>query len=255
MPAQIAPASPVVTRVEKCLFDLHGYLILPGVLASDECRAILDVLHRLERAKAEDLATHDQVRIDGLPQKDSAFDLAVAHARVLPYLREFLDDPQLVNTWAISKGPRADISRWHRGLDSKNYSCANGVIRTRMLNTAWLLTDNNAGDGGLGVLPASHKNNIDLDWPSYRGLSLPGAIEVTGRAGDVVIFSECLIHEGLPKSTPGLRTNLYFNHVDFADVRPLFKAPGEDAPFRFAPEIRARFNDDQRALTRWMEIN
>ena len=243
----------VVTLEEKCRFDLLGFLVLPGVLTAQECAALLGEVHRLEKQKTGDLEKHDQVRIDGLPQRHSVFDLAVGHARLLPYLHEFLEEPQLVNTWAISKGPRADISRWHRGLDSKNYSCINGVIRTKMLNTAWLLTDNNPGEGGLGVLPASHKNNIDLDWPSYRGLTLPGSIEVTGRAGDVVVFSECLIHEGLPKTTPGARTNLYFNHIERSEAQKQFSSPEEAAPYRFAADVRARFNSDQRDLTQWME--
>ena len=33
----------------------------------------------------------------------SAFDGLIAHPRILPFLREFMEAPQLVNTWSISK--------------------------------------------------------------------------------------------------------------------------------------------------------
>lgn len=251
------PALPI-TAEEKCLFDLRGYLILPGVLAPDECKAILQAVHRLESTKRAAASppienVNDQIRLDGLPQMDPVFDLAVAHPRVLPYLREFLSVPQLANTWCISKGPTPNAGGWHRALPSTEYSCREGVIRNHILNTAWLLTDNNPGDGGLGILPGSHKNNIELNWANYAGLALPGSVEVTGRAGDVVVFAETLIHTGLPKTTPGIRTNMYYNHCDLYLSGAGFSDPDNLHVYCFPPEVRARFNPEQKELTKWME--
>lgn len=241
-----------VTHVERVFFDLHGFIIVPSVLTPDECGRMIEIIRKLERDKADDLAKHDQVRLDGMPQMDPIFDIAVGHPRIMPYLREFLDRPQLANTWCITKGPRANLSSWHRGFKPTDYSCRDGVIRTRCLNSGWLLTDNNHGDGGLGVLPASHKNNLDLDWAKYPGLSLPGSVEVVGKAGDVVLFSECLIHTGLPKSTPGYRTNLYYNHCDLNLVGANLSDATNLHIYSFPQRVRDRFTKEQLELTAWM---
>ena len=44
-----------------------------------------------------------QVRLNGLPRLDPIFDQLIGHPSILPYLKEFMGDPQLVNTWSISK--------------------------------------------------------------------------------------------------------------------------------------------------------
>jgi len=252
--------SPDVTLEEKCLFDLQGFLIIRGVLTPDECATLLAATRRREReelklsgggdAGMEDLAAH---RLNGMPQIDPVFDIPIAHPRVTPYLREFLAAPQLGNTWSITKGPRAKYAGWHRALPSADYSCRNGQVRTHILNTGWMLTDNPPSSGGLGVLPGSHKNNIELDWAKYEGLTLPGSIEVTGRAGDVVVFSECLIHTGLKKTTPGLRTNLYCNYSDLYLSGAALSDPANLHVYCFTPELRSRFNAEQKEITKWME--
>lgn len=255
MSTAAAPSTPAVTIEEKCLFDLQGYLLLRNVLTPDQTGRLLEAARRLERdqpGKAEELLKHDQVRLDGLPQMDPVFDIPIAHPRVLPYLKEFMGRPQLGNTWCISKGTKANISNWHRGFEPIHYACRHGVIRSGCINTAWLLTDNNPGDGGLGVLPGSHKNNIDLPWGKYPGLSLPGSIEAPGKAGDVVLFSECLVHTGLPKSTPGYRTNLYYNHADLFVIGANFTDMPNLHIYAFPPHVRERFNAEQLALTEWM---
>ena len=75
------------------------------------------------------------------------------------------------------------------------------------------MTDNGPEDGCVVAVPGSHKNNIDIDWASYKNYQMPGALAITGKAGDVFLFSEAVMHNGLPKTTEGLRTNLYFNYV------------------------------------------
>ena len=77
---------------------------------------------------------------------------------------------------------------WHRGVPTTDYSYSNGVIRSRMFNVVFFLTDNGAEDGCVVALPGSHKSNFDLTWKNYKGLEMPGAIAVTGKAGDVLMF-------------------------------------------------------------------
>jgi len=265
-------AIPEVTIEEKFLFDLSGSLLLKGALSAQECaelQAGLDRLHDGEFPDNEwrqkmppELAeisqpTRDdripgQLRFNGLPRLDPAFDAVVAHPRIMPYLNAFMDRPQLINSWSIEKEPGSGNGVWHRGLLPTEYTCRGGNIRSRMLNVVMFLTDNGRDDGCMAALPGSHKNNIDLPFHDFDGMALPGAVPITGQAGDVLLFSEAVVHNGLPKSTPGLRRNLYFNYAA-RDFNVMIFEPHNNYHFVLPPEVRDRFTPAQKSVTQWME--
>ena len=103
------------------------------------------------------------------------------------------------------------------------------------------------------ALPGAHKSNFDLKWSEYQGLELPGSVAVTGSAGDVLMFSETVIHNGLPKTTDGVRSNLYYNYTHAHFSVTSFDPPNSYHKC-FTEEIRDRFTPEQRELTRWMEF-
>ncbi|NKB68928.1 MAG: hypothetical protein GKR89_17820 [Candidatus Latescibacteria bacterium] len=253
----------------RFLFDLQGFLVLRGVLDEEECARLKGVVDDLEGRKYEDawlgslpegvkgrptLETNiaQQLRLNGLPRLDTAFDFLIDHPRIRPHLDEFVGLPQLINTWSISKMQGAQPGGWHRGVPTTDYAYRGDEIRSRMFNVVFFLTDNGPEDGCVVALPGSHKSNFDLDWRQYQGLDLPGAAAVTGKAGDVLMFSEAVIHNGLPKTTAGVRTNLYFNYVH-AHYNVMAREPNNAHHFYFPPQIRDRFTPGQRGLTQWME--
>ncbi len=255
-----------VSIEDRFQFDLAGFLILRNVLSLEECEKILTVLRELEardyedawikqtgegRPTKEDRRNH-QIRLNGLPRLDSIFDRLIDHEALLPYLYEFVGQPQLINTWSISKWKDAAFSSWHRGVPTTDYSYRNGEIRSRMFNTVWLLTDNGPEDGCVVAVPGSHKSNIDIDLKSHPAYELPNATSVTGKAGDLLLFSESTLHDGLPKTTDGIRTNLYYNYVH-AHYNVMFREPKNCHHFHFPPDLRARLNETQKELTTWME--
>ena len=77
----------------------------------------------------------------------------------------------------------------------------NGAIHSPMLNVVTMLTPNHPGDGCFTVIPGSHKKNFTLDKKRWgtAGLDTPGAIEITGEPGDVMLFTEALSHAGAPR--------------------------------------------------------
>jgi ectoine hydroxylase-related dioxygenase (phytanoyl-CoA dioxygenase family) len=260
----------MVSIEERFLFDLQGFLILRGVLSADECACLADRLQALEfqefadewqaalapgvngRPTREQQVLH-QIRYNGLPRLDAAFDRLIDHPGVLPYVQAFVGEPQLINTWSIAKSQHCPRGGWHRGVPTTDYSYKDGVIRSRMFNTVYFLTDNGLDDGCMVALPGSHKSNFDLAWRDYTGLETPGVVPVLGKAGDVLIFSEALMHDGLPKSSEGIRVNLYYNYVH-AHYNVMMREPTNAHHFYFPPEVRQRFTQEQRALTRWMEF-
>ena len=60
---------------------------------------------------------------------------------------------------------------------------------------AWQLADVNPGDGGLCLIPGSHKGNLPCPPEMKRYEMYQEHIrQVTGKAGDVVIFTEATTH-------------------------------------------------------------
>ena len=259
-----------VTDEEIFLFDLQGYLILRGAIERD-------LVEALDRAVVENEAIdHDeswaeglpvvsgqhftkdtnvdhQVRLNGLPRIDPVFDGLIAHSAILPYLKAFMGEPQLVNTWSISKYAGREATGWHHGLPIDEYVIRNGEIRSPMVNVVTMLTPNHSGDGCFIVIPGSHKKNFTLDarrWGT-AGMETPGAVEITGDPGDVMIFTETLTHAGAAKTTARRRTTLQYNHIH--RDRGCYMWDHHNARhYWMPPSIRARFSAEQSKLTHWM---
>ena len=79
------------------------------------------------------------------------------------------------------------------------------------------------------------------------------AIERTPQGGDVLLLSEATVHTGLPKTTDGVRTNLYYNYIERSFNGMTF-SPLNNYHFCMPPSIRARFDETQKELTEWMEL-
>lgn len=259
-----------VTEEERFLFDLQGFLILRGAIDTNLVEA-LDAAVVENEAKDHDESwaeglpvvkgqhfTKDtnvscQIRLNGLPRLDPVFDQLIAHPAILPYLNEFMGEPQLVNTWSISKFEGRGATGWHHGMPLEEYLVREGVIRTPMLNVVIMLTPNHPGDGCFTVIPGSHKKNLSLDHSRWgtAGLDTPGAIEVTGDPGDVMIFTEALSHAGAAKTTSRRRTTLQYNHLHLHRSSPMWDHHNA-RHYWMPPSIRKRFTPEQRDLTRWM---
>lgn len=262
---------PNVPIADTFQFDAQGFIVLRNVFDADRCQRYIDELDRLFELDYEDAwlkeegvkgqttvqLTEGQRRLNGLPLWTDVFDDVISCEPVVDRLREWMQAPQLVNTWAIDKTIGTPWGGWHRGLNPDDYTVRNGKVRTRMLNCVYLLTDNDEDDGCLAVVPGAHKSQIELPREDYRAKTLPGAIPVCGQAGDVVMFTETLYHTGMPKTSRRRRCNLYFNHID-ATYNPAMRElmagnQGNINHYVFPPEVRSRFDETQLELTGWME--
>ncbi len=274
-----------VTPEDKFLFDIQGFLILRGAIEPELVKALdravveneaiehdeswaeglfdkpLAERFKFGKHLTKDLGPEYHVRLNGLPRLDPVFDRLIAHPAIAPYLREFMDEPQLVNTWSISKYEGMKATGWHSGLKPYDYSVRDGKIYTPMVNVVTMLTPNHPGDGCFAVIPGSHKKNFDIvdrnltkdgDPWSWSGLDTPGAIEITGDPGDVMIFTEALVHTGTDKKTTRRRTTLQYNHVDSSKVSAAMRDHHNARHYWMPPSIRERFTPEQLEMTSWM---
>ncbi len=257
---------------ERYLFDVHGCLLLRGVLSPSHCEALSTTLSALAETSVDDSVWQrraradqavlptverqpgDTTRLNGIMRLSPEFHGLIDHARILPYLHAFMGVPQLGNAWSIAKGRGNPAGQWHRGIPASSFSNANGTIVSRMLNVVFFLTDNGPDDGCMIAIPGSHKHASQPHFDRYADpRDVPGAQVITGKAGDVFLFSEAVLHNGLTKTSGGVRANLYYNYVTL-DYNVLTHGSVSTRHLVYGPAVRDRFNPSQRELTRWMEL-
>ena len=88
---------------------------------------------------------------------------------------------------------------WSAGDISEVYFFKNDRIFTGLTVVEYLLADEGPGDGGVAVIPGSHKANLAcprsmIKWEKHQ----EHVLEVNGKAGDAIIFTETLTHGTLP---------------------------------------------------------
>ena len=88
-------------------------------------------------------------------------------------------------------------------------------MRTGMLVCQYQLTDVNEGDGGLGLIPGSHKMNFALPAEiaaSWRTSITPPVHNPPAKAGGLIIFLEATQHGTLPWFGAGERRSLFYRY-------------------------------------------
>ena len=188
-----------LTDEEKFRFDLQGYLVVKAVLSKEECLELSALADRVWPRVEGDGRYRRTGPISQWHQK--FLDLA-DHANLLPYLidlvgsRVRLDHDYCIFMQrdeiqtALHGGPRIhETDHW--------YHYSDGVMRNGLTVATYALTDANAGDGGFTCVPGSHKTNFLKLFPRdvARFERLVDYVDQPPmEAGDVLIFTEALIH-------------------------------------------------------------
>ncbi len=189
-----------MTPEERFQFDLEGYLVVSGVLNSAKLAEL--------NACADDPPGGWQdglsYRTSNVSQWGPAFQALIDHPKLVPYLVELVGPRvRLDHDYCIFMRDGAPGGNLHGGPSPQIgagdhwYQCHNGVIRNGLTVFTYNLGDAGPGDGGFGCIPGSHKSNFVNDLPAdVRGheRSAHYVRQVEARAGDVIIFTEALVH-------------------------------------------------------------
>ncbi|MDE0299031.1 MAG: phytanoyl-CoA dioxygenase family protein [Candidatus Poribacteria bacterium] len=257
----------MMTPLQRYLFDTTGYLHIKDVLASDELGNAQHAVRRFIDASTDKIPFGPG---DFLPFLvfDKSLENLVLHPTIWPIITELTGGKPRMLTGSHLKitthndaplrlhslrepvmgklGPRPE-PYWQGG----HTYCHEGKILCDYFNVFWYFTDVFPGDGGLVLVPGSHKSQLARPPEVSRGLfnsgeffsdgSLPqGLVNVTPRAGDVVIVNEELTH-GTMKWNPTDRNRIVFllgcgpQHVVGSEPRE--DLPQEDLD-RLSPETR-----------------
>ena len=209
---------------------MTGYLHLEGVLQGD-------TLERAQAAAQRYIDTPPDEVPDGFGidlERDHfnwylhafAFDKALEeltlHPVTWPIIKELLDErPRLIGGNMMVDFHGKPFHPLHSGHESslmaevpgwRRYQVHNNRISCNDLVFFFYLTDVNPGDGGLIILPGSHKANFqrpkELFYPNsyidgtynneFNSSEVPeGITNFNPRAGDVVLISELVVHGAL----------------------------------------------------------
>jgi hypothetical protein len=204
----------MMTPEQRYLFDLNGYLHLEQALSEEELTAAQSAAERYINARPKDLppefGTRDRRLYDHGFAFDKALERLIFHPSYWPIVKEFTDNkPRFLRGTMLVNQPGGPVdagslhcARESYGWQSTRYECRNGRIYCDDFVIFPYLYDVHPGDGGLVVLPGSHKANFDRPDTLFHGGHLddglpPGVVNLSAKAGDVIIISELLTHGGL----------------------------------------------------------
>lgn len=201
-----------MTGEEKFKVDLEGYLIIKGVLSNNE----VDEMN----------AFIDKGGMKGSPSLwGEPFKKLIDHPTLLPYLIELLgphvrldhDYPIMLNIGDGRGGLHGGEDGGRPGGSEGDhwYKYRDGVVRNGLCVMTYNLADAPEGAGGFACIPGSHKSNFLREIPSeVRKFERPThyVVQPALAAGDVLFFTEALVHGTMPWAADHQRRALLFKY-------------------------------------------
>jgi hypothetical protein len=262
------------TAWDDYLFDLYGFLILPGAASPAQVAAMnaacdgwfadggewVGNVHALPPTggtMAEYGATPESRRVQtfqSVIEAGGAFEEMIDNPAWISYVRRYVD-PDGLHLWmnfltATSGGGGTKLhSGGHSHTFRNSFDYHDGRFHCGNFVALLALTDIGPGDGPTVVVPGSHKSNIPnprvhgnasaADLPTTLA-GIDGIVkDVHLRAGDAVIFTDAILHGGRPRTNPGQRRILGFRYAPFWTKNRLGYEPSEELVARLTPERRS----------------
>lgn len=229
---------------EKYLFDLQGYLAVPGALDASRLQQLNAVLDEHIAAEMGDKSTyrfHHLLRW-GQPLLD-----LIDNVSLVSYLENLLGPGfRLDHIYCdVIRGGLGPIGATLHGGGApfdpvQYYHFRDGQMHNGLTVVAYNLHDVNPGDGGFACVPGSHKANYPFpnEWKNLEEMH-PSVRTVTGAAGTAIIFTEALTHGALPWKGTHERRTIFFKY----SPRPLAWSKGY-----FNPDDYQGLNERQREI-------
>lgn len=200
---------------QRFLFDLQGYLLVPGVLDGDAIGRMLGEMDAHSVDPPEDGG--DSYRFGDFLRWSEDYRILIDHPQLLPIVAELLGPRfRLDHAYGMATRPgRTDASAsaapkagytLHHSAGMFDHGCYYVTHGNRLHNglivVSWALTDIAPGAGGFCCIPGSHKSVFPMPGGFYQIDGNPLVCQVPQRAGDVLIFTEALTHGTWPWTDP-----------------------------------------------------
>ena len=186
-----------MTDEQKFIFDLKGWIVIPGVLDAELTAAVREHVIAIKEVEPDNrypLARWER------PSQD-----LLDHPVIVGVLSEIIGSGPSESSYGFrceSTVPSVRHSDYEGlqphggpGIGPLAFNCVNGRVYSGLTRVVWELNSVDEGDGGTLFLSGSHKanfttpkNHLALDSPLFESYSCP--------SGSVVIFSESVCHAG-----------------------------------------------------------
>ena len=198
-----------ISERDRYLFDVRGFLVLRGVLSTDDVARFNAYLDRLAPEQVADTDERDRA-LSWLFDVHAEFASLMDHEAILPYLVAFVDDKvRLDGAYTLVKLPGEGVELHARPQSPREgtgwYDVHHGQITSGLTGIQWALTDMPAGTGGFRCVPGSHKANFEQPFDMLDD----DAEDVPVSAGDVIIFTEALTHGSHWRGASSRRVLIY----------------------------------------------
>ncbi len=249
-----------ISREQAESYDRDGYLVVRNAFTADEVRALIEVSAALrsgELGETEDVVTEPgsgEVRtIFRLVENSPAFARLARDSRLAGIAQFLLGDGVYVHQSRLNYKPGFTGKEFYWHSDFETWHAEDGMPRMRAVSASLLLTDNDALNGPLMLMPGSQRRFIacqgetpeenyksslkqqTVGTPSPKALSdlaeAHGIDAATGPAGTLIFFDCNTMHGSNGNITPFPRSNAFFvfNAVSNALQAP-FAAPAPRPP-------------------------
>lgn len=246
-PAPLVADAKIPSPLHEYLFDLQGFIHLPGVLSAQEVKACNTAIDEIPRSLPR-LGWHGYVQREDHPEHRG---ISYQQVYELPAFSGLIDHPNYINFVArfvggqdsfdyhhgplyidenffTIRGPGESIPLHAGGHDickRMQFRYHNGRFACGQINCLIAYTDIGPGDGATMVVPGSHKSNVihpafvssadQNPWGEGDGGSvdgIPGAIEIHMKAGDAILFVDATCHGSARRVNPGERRISVFRY-------------------------------------------
>jgi hypothetical protein len=209
-----------MTPEEKFCFDLEGYLVVKGVLQADEVEQLNALADQAWPGE------YDQSNFRSSGQVSAwgpEFLNLVDHPKVLPYLLELIGPKfRIDHDYSIFMQKGGKSGGLHGGPYGGTYPEGDhwyryhdGVMRNGLMVFTYCLAPAGEGDGGFCCVPGSHKGNFVRHIPDAVRRHEQKAHYVRQpavEAGDMIIFTEALVHGTQPWAADHERRSLLYKY-------------------------------------------
>ncbi|MDT0389782.1 ectoine hydroxylase [Streptomyces sp. DSM 41921] len=252
-----APDAPgPIVPADLLSFERDGFLAIDQLITDDEVTVYRDELNRLVndpdiRADERSIVEPKSKEIRSVFEVhkiSEVFARLVSDERVVGRARQILGSDVYVHQSRINVKPGFGASGFYWHSDFETWHAEDGLPRMRTVSVSIALTENFDTNGGLMIMPGSHKTFLgcagetpkdnykkslqmqDAGTPSDEALTRfateHGIKLFTGRAGSATWFDCNCMHGSGDNITPFPRSNVFivFNSVENTAVEP-FAAP------------------------------
>ncbi|TXS51096.1 ectoine hydroxylase [Streptomyces sp. t39] len=252
-----APGTPgPITTADLTGFERDGFLTVDQLIGDDEValyraeldRLIADPAVRADERSIIEPTSQDVRSVFEVHRLSEVFAALVRDERVVGRARQILGSDVYVHQSRINVKPGFGASGFYWHSDFETWHAEDGLPNMRTVSVSIALTENRDTNGGLMIMPGSHKTFLgcagetpkdnykkslqmqDAGTPSDEALTgfadAHGIRLFTGRAGSATWFDCNAMHGSGDNITPYPRSNVFivFNSVENTAVDP-FAAP------------------------------